>query len=72
MVKTFNDLLSMEFAPLSEVKAKLSEQMRLIASEGKRIVITCNGKPSAVLLSYEDYLSLIRLSSEKTKVRSKA
>ena len=65
MKNTFNDLLSMEFVPLSEAKARLSEQMRLMASKGKRIAITCNGKPSAVLMSYEDYLDLLRLSSEK-------
>ncbi|GEM_PF-6859825 len=53
----YNSLLDTEFIPLSEVKAKLSEQIRKTTS--KRIVITQNGKPSTVLLSYKDYLKLI-------------
>lgn len=58
MKTPYNSLLDTEFIPLSEVKAKLSEQIRKTFS--KRIVITQNGKPTTVLLSYDDYLSLIR------------
>lgn len=64
----FNDLLTMEFVPLSEAKAKLSEQMRLIASGRRRVGITCNGRPSAVLMSYEDFIHLLR-SSEREQGR---
>lgn len=66
MTTSYNSLLDTEFIPLSEVKAKLSEQIRKTPS--KRIVITQNGKPSTVLLSYEDYLNLVRqLPSETTQ-----
>lgn len=54
----YNSLLDTEFISLSEVKAKLSEQIRKTPT--KRIVITQNGKPTTVLLSYEDYLHLLR------------
>ena len=61
---SYNSLLDTEFIPLSEVKAKLSEQIRKTPS--KRIVITQNGKPTTVLLSYQDYLNLIRNVSSQT------
>ncbi|HEX5037564.1 MAG TPA: type II toxin-antitoxin system prevent-host-death family antitoxin [bacterium] len=56
MKTDYLDLRTIDFAPLSEVKAKLSEYVRLL--ERKRIVLTTNGRPSAVLISYEDYLNL--------------
>jgi len=56
----FHNLLSMEFLPLSEAKAKLSEQVRKLVAEGKRLAITTNGRPTAVMLSYGDYLELLR------------
>ncbi len=63
MSTPYNSLLDTEFIPLSEAKAKLSEQIRKTPS--KRIVITQNGKPSTVLMSYEDYLKLIQQIPEK-------
>lgn len=66
MIKSFESLLSFEFVPLSEAKAKLSEQVRWVTAEGKRIGITCNGKPAAVLMSYQDYLDLVRASAPAT------
>ncbi len=65
----YNSLLDTEFIPLSEVKAKLSEQIRKTPS--KRIVITQNGKPSTVLLSYKDYLNLVRQLPSETSHKQK-
>jgi prevent-host-death family protein len=56
MALNYFDLRTIDFAPLSEVKAKLSEYVRLLRR--KRIALTTNGRPSAVLISYEDYLNL--------------
>lgn len=53
------DLRAMEFVPLSEVKAKLSEFVRKTAAGAKRVALTTNGRPSAVLMSYEDYLKFM-------------
>lgn len=55
-LEDYLDLRKIDFAPLSEVKARLSEYVRLLGR--KRIALTTNGRPSAVLLSYEDYLKL--------------
>lgn len=60
MPKDLNDILSVDFLPLSEAKAKLSEQMRKISLQGRRIAITTNGRPTAVLLGYQDFLDLLR------------
>lgn len=54
----FSDLRSIDFVPLSEVKAKLSEFIRRLSGE-KRIVLTTNGRPTAAILSYADYLDLL-------------
>lgn len=68
----FSNLLTMEFVPFSEAKAKLSEKVRSVLSGSKRLVITTNGRPTGVLLSYKDYLSLLRElpeSRQQTKER---
>lgn len=44
--------------PISEVKARLPELVADLQKRRKRareIVITCDGKPSAVLLSFKDF-----------------
>ena len=64
MAEDFSNLLSIEFVPLSEAKAKLSEQVRRVLTEGKRVAITTNGKPTAVLLAYGDYLKLLQQLSK--------
>lgn len=67
MKKSFESLLGTDFLPLAEVKAKLSEKLRGL-SQGKRLAITNNGRPTAVLISYPDYLELLRqLSSSRGK-----
>lgn len=60
MKSDFTNLLTTDFVPLSEAKAKLSEQIRKVVSEAKRVAITTNGKPTAVLMSYSDFLELAR------------
>lgn len=60
MKQDFADLLSMNFLPLSEVKATLSEQVKKTQGGIRRIAITSNGRPAAVLMAYEDYLRLAR------------
>jgi prevent-host-death family protein len=67
MSSDFTNLLSMEFLPLSEAKAKLSEQVRKILAEGKRIAITTNGRPTAVMVSYQDYLNLLKKVSSPSQ-----
>jgi prevent-host-death family protein len=60
MKNDYTNLLSFEFVPLSEAKAKLSEQIRKTNEQSKRVAITLNGKPAAVLLSYPDFLALLQ------------
>lgn len=60
MKQDFTNLLATDFIPLSETKAKLSEQIRKVVTEAKRVAITTNGKPTAVLMSYSDFLELIK------------
>lgn len=49
-------LKNIDFAPLTEVKAKLSEKVALVDREGKLVAITLNGKPKVVMVPYEDFL----------------
>lgn len=56
----FFDIRGMSFIPLSEAKAKLSEILRRMASGRERLAVTTNGRPTAVVLSYQDYLALLR------------
>lgn len=57
-MKKYWDLRSIDFAPLSEAKAKLSALVRELLTGEKRIVITNQGRPAAVLMAYQDYLDL--------------
>jgi antitoxin YefM len=41
--------------PISEVKARLPELVNGLAARENEIVVTRNGKPAAVLVSYEEY-----------------
>lgn len=49
-------LSTLSFVPLSEVKAKLSEHVRGLAADEKRIVITVAGRPAAVLIAYDEFV----------------
>jgi antitoxin YefM len=44
--------------PLAEVRDRLSPIVNSVESTHERVVITKNGRPSAVLISYEDLESL--------------
>ena len=50
-----NELSNFEFQPLSWVKARLSSIVNNLKISKKKIVLTTNGRPTAVLLSYEDF-----------------
>jgi antitoxin YefM len=41
--------------PISEVKAKLPELVTRVAELEEEIIVTRNGKPAAMLVSYADY-----------------
>jgi len=41
--------------PISEVKARLPELVSGVAEREEEIVVTRNGRPAAVLVSYVDY-----------------
>ena len=43
---------------VAEAKAKLSEKIRVCRSLDRTFVITSHGRPKAVLISYEAYLSM--------------
>ncbi len=59
-----SDLLNLEILPLSRVKATLSEQVNKVHASRKRVAITTNGFPRAVLISYEDFIDLLGKKSE--------
>jgi prevent-host-death family protein len=63
MARDFSNLLEMDFVPLTEIKAKLSEFVRKMVARSHRLTITTNGKPTAVLLPYSDFLELLRQRS---------
>ena len=41
--------------PISEVKARLPELVTGVSEREEEIVVTRNGRPAAMLVSYEDY-----------------
>ena len=41
--------------PISEVKARLPELVTSVAEREDEIVVTRNGRPAAMLVSYDDY-----------------
>jgi prevent-host-death family protein len=63
------DIRMFDFVPLSEAKAKLSEKVRTTTQNGRRIAITNNGRPTAILLSYEDFLSLLPQHEEQKPMK---
>lgn len=62
-----SDLLQLEILPLSKVKATLSEQIHKTQGR-RRIAITSNGFPKAILLSYEDFMELLAQGSSGSPV----
>jgi len=51
-------LLMATTLPLAEVRERLSPIVSSVESTHERVVITKNGRPSAVLISYDDLESL--------------
>jgi antitoxin YefM len=60
----------MTTAPLTEVRDNLSEIVDSVAAGGEEWVVTRHGRPVAVIVSFDDYESLIEtvniLSDEET------
>jgi antitoxin YefM len=60
----------MSTMPLTEVREKLSEILDTVTSTGEEWIITRHGRPVAVVLSYDEYESLIEtvniLSDDET------
>lgn len=47
----------MKTLPLSEVKTKLSGIVNNVTAADEEIVITTNGRPKAVIVSYDEFFS---------------
>lgn len=52
-------LSNIDFEPLTEVKAKLSEKVGRVAETKRLLAVTVNGKPKAILVPYAEFLSFI-------------
>jgi antitoxin YefM len=48
-----------EFMPLAEVKSRLSEVVDEIERESSHTIITKHGRPAAVVISVEEYESMV-------------
>ena len=53
------NLLNIDFEPLTEVKAKLSEKIAKVSGQKRLLAITLNGKPAAILVPYSEFLSWV-------------
>ncbi|MBI4211010.1 MAG: type II toxin-antitoxin system Phd/YefM family antitoxin [Deltaproteobacteria bacterium] len=51
-------LNNIDFEPLTEVKAKLSEKISLIEQKRRLLAITVNGKPKVMMVPYEEFLAM--------------
>lgn len=63
-------LPNIDFEPLTEVKAKLSEKVARLESAGRLVAITVNGKPKAMLVPYEQFLQMLS-AEEKSYIPRK-
>jgi prevent-host-death family protein len=61
---TMKRVADLEYIPLAETKARLSEKVRAVGRRGRRYAITVHGRPKAVLIGYGEYLSLIEHAAE--------
>ena len=55
--------------PISEARAKLPELIKKIATLGKHLIITKNGRPEAVLMSPEE-LETLEVQSDPKLIRA--
>ena len=60
-------LQNIDFEPLTEVKAKLSEKVGRIEQTKRLLAVTVNGKPKAVLVPYSELLDLIQKEEYKPR-----
>ncbi|MBI4224472.1 MAG: type II toxin-antitoxin system Phd/YefM family antitoxin, partial [Deltaproteobacteria bacterium] len=61
---TINASLSnIDFEPLTEVKAKLSEKISKTGESKRLLAITVNGKPKAMLIPYDLFLGWMELKT---------
>lgn len=51
---------NIDFEPLTEVKAKLSEKVARVDRTRRLLAITLNGKPKAIVVPYQDFLDWIQ------------
>src|SRR3989338_5827512 len=51
---------NIDFEPLTEVKAKLSEKVAKVGEEKRLLAITLNGKPKVILVPYGEFLSWVQ------------
>lgn len=58
-------LLDMIPLPLAEARARLSEIVGRIAETHERFTITSHGKPAAVLISFNDWESLMQKMDDR-------
>ena len=56
-------ILNIDFEPLTEIKARLSEKIARIDRQKRLLAITLNGKPKAIIVPYRDFLDWIQAQS---------
>ena len=56
-------IAELEYIPVAETKARLSEKLRAVEKRNRRYAITVHGRPKAVLIGYREYLSLVEHSA---------
>lgn len=63
-------LQNIDFEPLTEVKAKLSEKIARLNQNGRLLAVTVNGKPKAMLVPYDAFLKTIQKPESKPRLLS--
>ena len=53
------DIQRLSMAPLTEARSRLSEIVDDVVTTGSDLVITRHGRPSAVVVGYDEYESLL-------------
>ncbi len=59
MVFMDTSLNNIDFEPLTEVKAKLSEKVATLGQQNRLLAITLNGKPKVMMVPYEQFLGWV-------------
>ena len=61
-------LKNIDFEPLTEVKARLSEKVANVSEKNRILAVTLNGKPKVVVVSYEEFLRWVEQSSAESSL----